>query len=345
MEYVLHAVAHRGGRHVYANSFTGFPSSDPFRPPRNALKPRIPGTQTAVVVGKSGEEIWTDKYGRIKVQFHWDQLGNNDENSSCWIRVAQGWAGKNWGAMWLPRIGQEVVVAFLDGDPDRPLIVGSVYNGQQPVPYTLPDEETKSTVKSNSSKGGNGFNEVRFEDKAQSEEIYIHAQKDMKVDVLNDLTWTVDHDETATVKNNRTRTISEGNDTLTVSQGNRSVTVTQGDETLTVSQGKRTVTVTGTETHTSKNGFTHEVTGDCTLKVTGNVTIQATGSITIKAGTSLELDAGTSLTLKAGTSLSGNAGTSLSLSGGVSAEMKGSASATVEGGGTLTLKGGIVTIN
>lgn len=344
-EYVLHTVVHRGGRHVYANSFTGFPSSEPFRPPRNAIKPRIPGTQTAVVVGKSGEEIWTDKYGRIKVQFHWDQLGKNDENSSCWIRVAQGWAGKNWGAMWLPRIGQEVVVAFLDGDPDRPLIVGSVYNGQQPVPYTLPDDETKSTLKSNSSKGGNGFNELRFEDKAQSEEIYIHAQKDMKVDVLNDLTWTIDHDETATVKNDRTRTISEGNDALTVSKGNRSVTVSQGDETLTVSQGKRTVTVTGAETHTSKDGFTHEVTGDCTVKVTGNVTIQATGSITIKAGTSLELDAGTSLTLKAGTSLSGNAGTSLSLSGGVSAELKGSASATVEGGGTLTLKGGMVSIN
>jgi type VI secretion system secreted protein VgrG len=249
--------------------------------------------------------------------------------------VAQGWAGKNWGSLWLPRIGQEVVVAFLDGDPDRPLVVGSVYNGEQPVPYTLTDEQTKSTIKSNSSKGGNGFNEIRFEDKAKSEELYMHAQKDMKVAVVNDLTWTIDHDETATIKNNRTATISEGNDALTVSKGNR---------TITVSQGTCTITVAGADSRTSKNGFTHEVTGNCTLKVNGDLTIQATGGITIKAGTALELDAGTSLTLKAGTSLTGNAGTSLSLSGGTSAALKGNFT-NVEGSATLTLKGGTVKIN
>jgi type VI secretion system secreted protein VgrG len=344
-DYVLHSITHRGEHNEYENSFHGFPATAAFRPRRSAVKPRIHGTQTAVVVGKSGEEIWTDQYGRIKVQFHWDLLGTNDENSSCWIRVAQGWAGKNWGATWLPRIGQEVVVAFLDGDPDRPLIVGSVYNSQQPVPYTLPDEQTKSTIKSNSSKGGNGFNEIRLEDKANSEEIYLHAQKDMKVDVTNDLTWTIDHNETATVKNDRSATITEGNESLTVSKGNHTVTISQGNDTLTVSQGTRTVSVTGSETHTSKNGFTHEITGDFTLKVNGSITIQATGGITIKAGTSLELDAGTSLTLKAGTSLTGNAGTSLSLAGAVSAELKGNASANVQGSGMLTLKGGIVQIN
>ena len=344
-EYLLYAVSHQGARNEYANNFIGFPSSASFTPHRVAVKPRISGTQTAVVVGKSGEEIWTDQYGRIKVQFFWDQLGKNDENSSCWIRVAQGWAGKNWGAMWLPRIGLEVVVAFLDGDPDRPLVVGSVYNGQQPVPYTLTDEQTKSTIKSNSSKGGNGFNEIRFEDKAGSEEVYLHAQKDMNIDVLNDVTWTINHNENSTIKNDRTHTISEGNDSLTVSKGNRSVTVSQGDETLTISTGKRTISVADAESHTSKNGFTHNVTGDCTIKVSGNVTIQAGGSMTIKAATSLELDAGTSLTLKAGTSLTGNAGTSISLAGNVSAELKGNASANVEGSGMLTLKGGMVQIN
>jgi type VI secretion system secreted protein VgrG len=344
-QYVLHSVVHRGGKNGYRNSFTAFPASAAFRPRRTAAKPRIHGTQTAIVVGQSGKEIWTDQYGRIKIQFLWDQLGKNDENSSCWIRVAQGWAGKNWGSMWLPRIGQEVVVAFLDGDPDRPLVVGSVYNGNQPVPYTLPDDQTKSTIKSNSSTGGNGFNEIRFEDKAGSEELYMHAQKDMNVAILNDLTWTISHDETATVTNNRTATISEGNDALTVSKGNRSITLSHGNDSLTISQGTRTVTVTGADSHTSKNGFTHAVTGDCTLKVTGNLTIQATGGITIKAGTSLELDAGTSLTLTAGTSLTGSAGTSLSLSGNISAALKGNATADIEGSGTLTLKGGIVQIN
>ncbi len=344
-DYVLHSVSHSGAHNRYSNSFSGFPADAAFRPPRAAAKPRIHGTQTAVVVGKSGEEIWTDQYGRIKVQFYWDQVGKNDENSSCWIRVAQGWAGKNWGATWLPRIGQEVVVAFLDGNPDRPLVVGSVYNGQQPVPYALSDQQTKSTIKSSSSKGGSGFNEIRFEDKAGSEEVYMHAQKDMTVEILNDLTWTVSHNETATVTNDRSATISQGNELLTVSQGNRSTTVSQGNDTLTISQGTRTVSVTGSESHTSKNGFTHEVTGDFTLKVTGSITIQATGGITIKSGTSLEIDAGTSLTLQAGTSLTGNAGTSLSLAGSVSAELKGNASANVEGSGMLTLKGGIVQIN
>ncbi len=146
---------------------------------RGAPKPRIAGLQTAIVVGKSGEEIWTDKYGRIKVQFHWDQLGANDEKSSCWIRVAHGWAGKGWGQIFIPRIGQEVVISFLEGDPDRPLVTGSVYNAEQTVPYTLPDDQTKSTIKSNVSKGGGGYNELRFEDLKDSEEVYLQAQKDM----------------------------------------------------------------------------------------------------------------------------------------------------------------------
>lgn len=352
--YVLQRVSHSGGRRHYANSFLAFPSSASFRPSRVTPKPRIYGTQTAIVTGKSGEEIWTDQYGRIKVQFHWDQLGQNDENSSCWIRVAQGWAGKNWGAMFLPRIGQEVVVSFLDGDPDRPLVTGAVYNGQQPVPYTLPDEQTKSTVKSSSSKGGSGFNEIRFEDKAGSEELYLHAQKDMKIDVLND--------QTTTITNNRTVTIQEKDDSLTVTKGNRSVTVSQGSETLTVSQGDRTiavsqgkethsvqstreVTITGNETHTNNADFTQNVSGNYTLKVTGTLTIQATGDLTLKTDGALTVQSGTSLTVKSGTDLTASSGTGLSLSGGTTMEIKGSASGTVDGGGMLTVKGGMVKIN
>ena len=139
-----------------------------------------------MVVGKSGEEIWVDQYGRVKVQFFWDRAGNMDENSSCWIRVAQVWAGKGWGAIFTPRIGQEVIVDFLEGDPDRPIITGRVYNADQTVPYTLPDEQTKSTIKSMSSKGGGGFNEIRLEDKAGSEQVFIFGQKDEHIRITND---------------------------------------------------------------------------------------------------------------------------------------------------------------
>ncbi|HEX2515700.1 MAG TPA: type VI secretion system tip protein TssI/VgrG, partial [Chloroflexota bacterium] len=222
-QWVLHRVTHQATVNRYGNRFEAFLGTVPFRPPRRTPRPRIAGTQTALVVGKQGEEIWTDQYGRITVQFHWDREGQLDENSSCWVRVAQGWAGQNWGSQFIPRVGQEVVVTFLEGDPDRPLITGAVYNAVQTVPYALPDESTKSTIKSNSSKGGGGSNELRFEDKKGEEEVYLHAQKDLQVQVLND--------EIRTVTQNRTTTIEEGNDTLTVSQGNRTVTVSTGNET------------------------------------------------------------------------------------------------------------------
>lgn len=252
--YVLQSVSHAATQESYTNSFTAFPANAPFRPPRLTAKPRIAGTQTAIVVGKAGEEIWTDKYGRVKVQFHWDQVGKNDENSSCWIRVDYGWAGKQWGGIFLPRIGQEVIVSYLEGDPDCPLITGAVYNSEQVVPYTLPAEQTKSTVKTNSSKGGGGFNEIRFEDKKDSEELYFHAQKDQNIVVENDRTKKIKHNETNTI------------------------------------EGTRESTITGDETNTNKANFTQKVTGNYELKVTGNLTIEATGNVTIKgtAGVNIE---------------------------------------------------------
>jgi type VI secretion system secreted protein VgrG len=164
------------GAFHYANSFSAMPPGLPFRPPRLTPRPRVPGSQTAVVCGPKGEEIFTDKYGRVKVQFHWDREGKHDANSSCWVRVATFWAGRKWGAVHVPRIGQEVVVDFLEGDPDRPIIVGSVYNADQMPPYKLPENKTRSGVKSNSTPGGQGFNEIRFEDKKGHEQIFIHAQ-------------------------------------------------------------------------------------------------------------------------------------------------------------------------
>jgi type VI secretion system secreted protein VgrG len=166
----------------YSNQFACVPQEFIFRPPRITRKPFVQGPQTAVVVGKSGEEIWVDNFGRVKVHFHWDRLKDRkDESSSCWIRVSQPWAGKGWGATWIPRVGQEVIVSFIEGDPDRPIITGRVYNADQTVPYSLPDHQTVSTFKSRSSKGGGmeNFNEIRFEDKKGSEDLLIHAEHTM----------------------------------------------------------------------------------------------------------------------------------------------------------------------
>jgi len=167
------------------------PSAVPFRPPVVTPKPVMAGPESAIVTGPKGEEIWTDKYGRVKVQFPWDRLGANDENSSCWIRVCQAWAGTNFGGIHIPRIGQEVIVEFLQGDPDRPIIMGRVYDGANMPPYDLPARATQSGIKSNSTKGGGGFNEFRFEDKKGSEDIYLHAQKTWTIDVQAAETETV----------------------------------------------------------------------------------------------------------------------------------------------------------
>jgi type VI secretion system secreted protein VgrG len=317
--WVLQSVSFRGDPvRGYSNTFEAFPAATVYRPPRLAPKPRIPGAQTATVTGKSGEEIWTDKYGRITVKFHWDQAKPVDETSSCWVRVAQGWAGKQWGAFFLPRVGQEVIVSFLEGDPDRPIVTGSVYNATQTVPYALPDNQTRSTIKTNSSKGGGGFNEIRFEDKKGSEELFIQAQKDMTINVLNDCT--------STIKNNRTTTIQEKDEALIVDKGNRSVKVNKGDETHEV-KGKRDLTVTGAESHTNKADYKWDITGNLTLTVKGNLSIEAQGTVSVK-GASITNEAKQAMTNKAMTLTN-----------------QGSVSQTVDGGPSLTLKGGMIQQN
>jgi len=256
-DYVIRSLSLWVDQERYRNAFEAFPADTAFRPPRITPRPKILGTQTAVVVGKSGEEIWTDPYGRIKVQFHWDRDGGWDENSSCWVRVAQVWAGKNWGTLFIPRIGTEVVVSFLDGDPDRPMVIGTVYNATQTVPYPLPGDKNKSTIQTRSAKQGSAGNEIRFDDTKDSEEFYIHAQKD--------LTTLVENDHSLTVVKNRTVTVKEEKDVLTVEKGDREVTIK-----------------TGNETHKNKGDFTQEVSGDFVLEVKGNLTIKATGEVVIK---------------------------------------------------------------
>jgi type VI secretion system secreted protein VgrG len=201
--YVLTSVihsAHTGGDYAstendeayYSNNFTCIPFSVPYRPARMTPKPLMQGSQTAFVVGPSGEEIYVDEYGRVKVQFHWDREGKYDEKSSCWIRTSQPWAGNKWGGAYWPRIGQEVIVDFLEGDPDMPIITGRVYNAESMPPYKLPDEKTKTVVfKSDSSLGGGGFNELRVEDKKGKEQIFIHAERNKDIRIKKDLFETV----------------------------------------------------------------------------------------------------------------------------------------------------------
>jgi type VI secretion system secreted protein VgrG len=184
---------------AYSNSFECIPYSTPFRPPRVTPAPIVQGCQTAVVVGPAGEEIYTDKYGRVKVQFHWDREGERNEKSSCWIRVSHPWAGKGWGSVAIPRIGQEVIVEFLEGDPDQPIIIGRVYNAGQMPPYQLPAGAVVSGVKTNSTKGGGGYNEISLNDTKGTELITIHGQYDMSTTVLHNDTQQIGNDRAITV--------------------------------------------------------------------------------------------------------------------------------------------------
>ena len=229
----------------YTNTFQCIPAALPFRPERTIPRPRIDGTQTAVVVGNSGDEIFTDKYGRIKVQFPWDRQGQNNADSSCWIRVATPWAGTQWGIIHIPRVGQEVVVAFEEGDPDRPIVVGSVYNAQEMPPYTLPDNMTQSGYLSRSTKKGtsDNFNQLRFEDKKGSEEVYFHAEKDFNRVVENNDTLKVGFDkkdkgdQTIQVFNNHSLTVGAGKSQA--DDGSQTITVFN-NQTLTVGDARPT---------------------------------------------------------------------------------------------------------
>lgn len=297
------------------------PTALPYRPPRITARPIMRGPQTATVVGPSGEEIFTDKYARVKVQFHWDRLGKKNENSSCFVRVSQTWAGSGWGFIQIPRIGQEVIVDFLEGDPDLPIITGRVYNASQMPPYGLPGNATQSGWKSNSSKGGGGYNELMFEDKAGSELVNFQAQKDHNLLIKHDRTKLVQHDQSdridhdakhsvghnldEDVGNNKTvkvgvdQTTDIGsNDTETVGK-NRSLTVMANETIHVVSNSTenidanhsqtvgivQTVTVGAARIDTVGASETRSVGGPQTN------TIGATRSVTVGAGQSHSIGA------------------------------------------------------
>lgn len=339
---------------AYQNSFSCFPHSIKFHPPRSTPKPTIPGLQSAVVVGPSGEEIYTDKYGRIKVQFPWDREGKKDENSGCWLRVAQPWAGKKWGAFFWPRIGHEVLVAFLEGDVDKPIVVGSVYNKDNMPPYDMPDNQTRTGIKTRSTKEGSSdnFNELRFEDKKDEEEIYFHAEKDFNRVVENNDTLKVGFDkkdkgdQTIEIFNNQDVTIGDvqaedGSQSLTVFN---SQNVKIGDPAA--SDGSQTTKIWKDQTTTLKTGdrsVTIEMGNDSLRLQMGNRTTKLDlGKSTTEAMQSIELKVGQSsikvdqmgVTIK---------GMMVKIEGTIMTDVKGTITK-VEGSAMLKLGGGVVMI-
>ncbi|MCZ6678718.1 MAG: type VI secretion system tip protein TssI/VgrG, partial [Candidatus Poribacteria bacterium] len=271
----------------YENEFECIPTRSAFRPRRNTPKPIVQGIQTAIVVGPKGEEIYTDAQGRVKVQFHWDTDGKYDDKSSCWLRVGQAWAGAGWGSLFLPRVGNEVVVNFIEGDPDQPIIIGSVYNGDNLPPYKLPAEKTKSTIKSNTSKGGKGFNEIRFDDKKGDEQIFIHAENDMDIRIKNDGRAWLGRDQHVFVKRDtreqveRDKHILIGRDEAQEIKRDYSLKI-KGKSAVEVDKSQ-SVVVKGDMIEEFKKNHSEQTTQNYYLKAK-QVVIEAMTGLTIKVG-------------------------------------------------------------
>lgn len=285
----------------YENAFECIPAAHGFRPPRDTPAPRILGPQTATVTGSAGEEIHTDKHGRVKVRFHWDEHHPQDDTASCWVRVAQMWAGPSWGTWFLPRVGMEVVVEFLDGNPDRPLVTGCVYNNANPPPYPLPDEKTKSTIKSNSSKGGGGFNELRFEDAKGAEEIFLHAQKDLNEVILNDMSTSVGHDQSLTVHNDRSKLV-KGYETITVNKDR--MTTIDGSESISIKGSLNMIVLGGANkgkaSDPSPLGVGVDVTGEYNIKASQKFTVTVGASKLVMDTSSIALETSAKVTITVG---------------------------------------------
>lgn len=300
-EYIITAVKHKIDqspayitdellKDAYLSSFECIAygkNSPAYRPPRTIPKPIIQGSQTAIVVGPAGEEIFTDKFGRVKVQFHWDRESQVNADSSCWVRVAQSWAGNKWGTIFIPRIGMEVVVQFLEGDPDQPIITGCVYNPQTMPPYTLPDEKTKSTIKSDSSKGGGGFNELRIEDKKGEEQIFVHAQKYLDMRVRRDRRELIGNDRHLIVNRDKRERIKRDEHKIV-----------ERDVIEKIERDYHS-TIQGKTARVYEGAVSIEIQGDLTEEFSGNSSSGTNGQRTITAQT-IVLEAQTGITLKVG---------------------------------------------
>ncbi len=356
----------------YRNEFHCVAQSVAFRPPRVTPRPVVQGPQTAVVVGASGEEIYTDEHGRIKVQFHWDRRGARDEHSSAWVRVSQLWAGRGWGFMFIPRVGMEVVVHFLDGDPDRPLVTGCVYNGDHDRPYPLPDEKTKSTIKTKTSPGPDGankYNELRFEDLADHEEVFIHAQKDFNEVVEHDHSTLVKRNQRNHVRCNQTENV-DGDQSLTV--GHDRTKHVCHDETVTIDHDQ-TVLIKNDRWVTVHDYDSLHVEGNQDISIDGpagaalhvigkygvdateeiNLSVDNTATLVMKPD-SIDLEAPARTKLKSGgasvtvtpgkVTLDSGGGATIELSGG-NVKINAAGQIDIEAAGFVNIKGAMVRIN
>ncbi|MCK6476764.1 MAG: type VI secretion system tip protein VgrG, partial [Phycisphaerales bacterium] len=364
-------LAQRGGtEEEYSCRFTAVASDVLWRPARSTPKPTIPGPQTAMVCGPKGNDIHTDEFGRVKVKFHWDRESKGDENSSCWIRVCQHWAGKQWGTMMIPRTGQEVVVEFLEGDPDRPIITGRVYNSESNVPYKLPDFASVSTWKSLSTPDGGGFNELRFEDKKGSEVVFFHAQKDLEIRAKNDRHETIERDRHLVVQRDRVEHIKQDHHATVDRDHFEKI----GRDVSTKIAGKEMREVTGSMSLKVKDDVAQEFDAKASTKVkekysikAKEIVIEGESHVTVKVGQchisidssgvtvgaqKIELESKSDITMKANANITAEATANLGLKGTAGAtlespaqtEVKGT-NASVQGSAMLKLAGGMVMIN
>jgi len=341
-KYLCTAVAHRGasqaqidsegrpagmGSSSYENEFVCIPDEVPYRPPRLTPKPVITGVQTAKVVGPPGEEIYTDEFLRIKVQFHWDREGQSDENSSCWLRVVQKWADSGFGSAYIPRIGQEVLVEFVEGDPDRPIVNGCIYNDLHMPPFALPGKKMQTGLRSNTTPGGGGSNEIRLDDSAGGEEVFIHAQKDQNnvvgnnetTNVGNDRTETVGNNETITIGNNRTESVGS-NETISVGS-NRTETV-GANESITIGSNR-------TETVGANESITVALNRDRNVGISDTINVGAMQAINVGAAQSISVGANQSNSIGANRSSSIGANDDTDVGGNQSTSVGGQKSTTV----------------
>ena len=322
-----------GSGKPYRGDISAIDARQPYRAARLTPKPLMQGPQTAIVVGKAGEEIWTDEYGRVKCQFPWDRYGVADENSSCWIRVSQNWAGKKWGAMNIPRIGQEVIVDFLEGDPDQPIITGRVYNGINMPPYALPANATMSTLKSNSSKGGAGFNEIRLEDKKDEEQLFIHAQRDQDIRVKKDAKEWIGEERHLIVKKKQFEQV----------EGEKHQIIKSGDG----GAGHHNAKVDGTVSLEIVGDQKEKIGGDQHLEVGSRQNIKTGGTVSLDAGQDLQqkvaakcaIDAGQEIHLKAGAKVIIEALTQITIKAGASFIDIGASGITISGAPTVKIVG------
>ena len=325
-EYLLVSATYQASAEDYETSggqdpictcnFTAIPSDVQFRPSRLTPKPIVQGSQTAVVTGPQGEEIYTDKYGQVKVQFHWDREGNKDENSSCWVRVSQVHAGKSFGGIDIPRIGEEVVVSFMEGDPDKPLITGRVYNAELMPPFGLPDKKVVSGMKSKTYKGG-GYNEFTLDDSPGEEKIVVHGQYDMESTIEHDESYTIGNnrktdvgvDDTENIGANQTITIGANQD---ISVGANQKLAVGGAQTQDI-KGTRSIKVTAADT--LQVAASRSVNVGATLSTTASAIELSCGSLTIKAA-AIDITAAGAITFKAAGAIQLKAGGAIDMAAG-----------------------------